>query len=184
MSVENEYRSVTDKIISAILIGLVVLICLIEFCVPVCDVVYSDSVEEAYKKIDEKYMFSDISLIKMQAVTNGTTYTILQSTGENKGDVVLVNWIDPIDLKVNDSFYFPTDVQIAIVSNKQILPLKFNFKDIEASLLLPKKTILITESKSFYDKSHGGKFYIRDLSFIGHIRFYLGRVCHILRCTL
>lgn len=183
MSINNEYRSSTDKIISIILIGLIILIFLIEFCVPVCDVIYADSTDEAYKKIDERYMFSDVYLINMQAVTNGTTYTISKSTSEKKGDVILINWIDPRDLQANDNFYFPPDVQIAIVSNKQIYPFKFSFRDMEFSFLSPKKTILITSSESFYDKSHGGKFYIRDLSATGHIRFYLGILCRIFRCT-
>lgn len=183
MNVNNEYFPCKKKQISTILIGLIILVFLLEFCVPVCHVMYSDSIEDTFEEIDEKYIFSDVSLINMQAVTMGTTYNISKSTNRKKGDVILINWIDPRDLIANDHVYFRPDVQISVTSNKAIHPITFSHKDIELSFLFPKKVILITNSDSFYAASHDGTFYLRDLSVIGHIRFYIGMLYPIFRCS-
>ena len=183
MSINNEYVLCKNKQISIILIVLIILVFLLEFCVPVCHVMYSDSVEYIFEEIDKKYIFSDVSLINMQAVTMGTTYNVSKSTNEEKGDIVLINWIDPRDLTANDHVYFRPDVQILVTSYKKIYPIKFSYEDTELSFLFPKKVILVTNSASFYADSHNGKFYLRDLSVIGHIRFYVGILCPVLRCT-
>ena len=57
MSINNEYDLCKNKQISIILIVLIILVFLLEFCVPVCHVMYSDSVEYIFEEIDKKYIY-------------------------------------------------------------------------------------------------------------------------------
>ena len=149
----------------------------IEFCVPVCETVYIEDYENKYAQImaREKNIACDVSIVGRQVTTDGTSFRVKESTNNSfVGDVMFYGIIDPKDLAIDDIFMF-RGITLIVKSPKVFGGIRI--KDL--TIMRPYRVIMIAES-STYKK----RYYVKDLSARGHIKFYLGLLNPIFKCTL
>lgn len=170
------------KKIFIIIISVVIImtICIIysENMIRVCEVVHTSDIEKEYENIVSENSDSDCLLIRNQVVTEGTEYYVEQSTNpiliESSRDIILYDWINPSFLSLNDGFTMSEQVEYAVIIPKDNKFEKENIYNEEVARVKPKRIVMLTQSDEIFNCSRNGSFYVKDLSFAGHISFYMG----------
>ena len=162
----------------AIVTIMTILVVCIENMVQVCEVIYTSNIEKEYENIASENGEFDCLLIRSQAVTEGTEYYVEQSTNpaliELSKDIVLYNWINPSFLKLNNGFTMSGQVKYVVIIPQTNIIEKENKYNEEVARVKPERVIMLTQSTEISNYSNNGFFYVKDLSLMGHIRFYAG----------
>lgn len=174
------------KIIISLFIILSIFIICVENMVVVCEVIYTNDMKNEYEKFVTENGDLNYFLMRSQVVTEGTEYHVEDSTDIeqidfNSKDVILYNWINPAFLRINNDFSLSGQVKYAVILSKDaIIEIKRKYNE-DITCVRPKKVIMLTQNQKIFDSANDGRFYVRDLSVIGHIRFYFGVFLPFLR---
>lgn len=175
--------SYTRKVVY-ICIGILILLMVsaiyLDFNVKVCEVEYIKSHDDTvglYNQLTETNYNGDISIVRIQMSTGGTTYRIEQSTNSElitaNNDIVLSNWIDPRNLKINNDFTMDGAVEFIIMSKAEKHRRTYMIDGENVPVIKPLKVIMLTKSDKIINAAENSEFRLKDVSFAGHVIYYL-----------